>query len=199
MLNEPRTGKILSVLAQATLAALPWNDHRLRCELTGRTGAEAGDTCSRGGTGANCFRGFARGQSEPCHVRRPTDCDLGRPKRARLHWGRNWIALYKVGDSDITGAANGHSDIWFDHLCGLTSGTFKLRAPPQPAQYEFRYMVGDASVARSNTVTVSASAKDVSPRISRCSQALASRQPCISVSGDTLNTDAASSTLSLGP
>ena len=71
--------------------------------------------------------------------------------------GGDWIALFKVGDPDITGAANGHSDIWFDHLCGLTSGTFKLRAPPQPGQYEFRYMVGDTSIARSNGVMVSTS------------------------------------------
>ncbi len=71
--------------------------------------------------------------------------------------GGDWIALYKVGDPDSTGAANGHSDIWFDHLCGLTSGTFKLSAPSQPGQYEFRYMAGATSVARSNPVTVSAS------------------------------------------
>ena len=69
--------------------------------------------------------------------------------------GGDWIAIYKVGDPDITGAANGHSDLWYDHLCGGTSGTFKLSAPPQLGQYEFRYMVGDNSVARSNTVTVS--------------------------------------------
>jgi hypothetical protein len=69
--------------------------------------------------------------------------------------GGDWIAIYKVGDPDITGAANGHSDLWYEHLCGGTSGTFTLSAPPQPGQYEFRYMVGDNSVARSNTVTVS--------------------------------------------
>ena len=53
---------------------------------------------------------------------------------------------------------NGHSDLWFEHLCGATSGTSTLSAPPQPGQYEFRYMVGDTAVARSGPVTVSASA-----------------------------------------
>jgi hypothetical protein len=72
--------------------------------------------------------------------------------------GGDWVALYRVGDPDITGAANGHSDLWFLHLCGATSGTSTLNAPPEPGQYEFRYMVGETSVARSSPVTVSASA-----------------------------------------
>ena len=70
--------------------------------------------------------------------------------------GGDWVALYKVGDPDDTGAANGHSDLWYDHLCGATSGTRTLSAPPQPGQYEFRYLIGGTgSVARSNPVTVS--------------------------------------------
>lgn len=72
--------------------------------------------------------------------------------------GGDWVALFKVGDPDDTGAANGHSDLWFVHLCGATSGTSTLSAPPQPGQYEFRYMVGATAVARSSPVTVSASA-----------------------------------------
>jgi uncharacterized protein (TIGR03437 family) len=75
--------------------------------------------------------------------------------------GGDWIAIYKVGDPDITGAANGHSDLWFVHLCGATSGTSTLSAPTQPGQYEFRYMVGDTSVARSGPVTVSASTPSI--------------------------------------
>jgi hypothetical protein len=70
--------------------------------------------------------------------------------------GGDWVAIYKVGDPDITGASNGHSDLWFEHLCGPTSGTSTLSAPAQPGQYEFRYMVGDTSVARSSPVTVRA-------------------------------------------
>jgi hypothetical protein len=69
--------------------------------------------------------------------------------------GGDWLALYKVGDPDETGATNGHSDIWYDHLCGATSGTWRLSAPSQPGQYEFRYLLGSGSVARSNPVTVS--------------------------------------------
>jgi len=70
--------------------------------------------------------------------------------------GGDWIAIYKVGDPDITGASNGHSDLWFTHVCGATSGTSTLSAPSQPGQYEFRFMVGDTAVARSNPVMVNA-------------------------------------------
>jgi hypothetical protein len=72
--------------------------------------------------------------------------------------GGDWIAIYRVGDPDITGAANGHSDLWFTHVCGATSGTSTLSAPSQPGDYEFRFMVGDAAVARSSAVTVTPSA-----------------------------------------
>ena len=67
--------------------------------------------------------------------------------------GGDWVAIFKVGDPDATGAANGHSDLWFDHLCAATSGTLTLSAPTQPGQYEFRYIVGDTAVARSSPVT----------------------------------------------
>jgi hypothetical protein len=80
------------------------------------------------------------------------------PSGRGCNGGGDWLALFRVGDPDITGAPNGHSDLWFVHLCGATSGTSTLSAPPQPGQYEFRYMVGDTSVARSSPVTVSASA-----------------------------------------
>jgi hypothetical protein len=69
--------------------------------------------------------------------------------------GGDWIALYKVGDPDKTGAANGHSDLWYDHVCGAVTGRSTLTAPNQPADYEFRFMVGDIAVARSNPVAVS--------------------------------------------
>ena len=68
--------------------------------------------------------------------------------------GGDWIAIYKVGAPDATGAANGHSDLWYEHLCGATSGGFTLKAPNEAAMYEFRYMVDDFSVARSNPVEV---------------------------------------------
>ena len=80
------------------------------------------------------------------------------PSGQGCNGGGDWVAIYRVGDPDITGATNGHSDLWFDHLCGATSGTRTLSAPAQPGQYEFRYMVGATAVARSNPVTVSASA-----------------------------------------
>jgi hypothetical protein len=71
--------------------------------------------------------------------------------------GGDWIAIYKVGDPDITGAFNGHSDLWYTHLCGATSGTSVLSAPIEPGQYEFRYMIGDIAATRSGPVTVTAS------------------------------------------
>jgi hypothetical protein len=78
------------------------------------------------------------------------------PSGQGCNGGGDWIAMFRVGDPDITGAANGHSDLWYIHLCGATSGTSTLNAPSQPGQYEFRYMSGDTSVARSNPVTVNA-------------------------------------------
>jgi hypothetical protein len=68
--------------------------------------------------------------------------------------GGDWIAIYGVEDPDETGASNGHSDLWYEHLCGATSGTFTLSAPRQPGTYEFRYMVGSFSVARSNPIAI---------------------------------------------
>jgi hypothetical protein len=70
--------------------------------------------------------------------------------------GGDWIAIYKAGAPDITGASNGHSDLWYDHVCGATSGSRALSAPDQPGDYEFRFMVGDTSVARSGTISVRA-------------------------------------------
>ena len=68
--------------------------------------------------------------------------------------GGDWIAIYRIGDPDETGAANGHSNLWYDHICGAVAGTFALTAPNTPAEYEFRYMVGDIAAARSNPVKV---------------------------------------------
>jgi hypothetical protein len=70
--------------------------------------------------------------------------------------GGDWVAIYKVGAPDDTGASNGHSDLWYEHLCGATSGKFALKAPSEPGAYEFRYMVGGTSVARSNAITIEA-------------------------------------------
>ena len=70
--------------------------------------------------------------------------------------GGDWIAIYGVDDPDETGASNGHSDLWYEHLCGASEGKFTLSAPSRPGTYEFRYMIGDSSVARSNPVTIAA-------------------------------------------
>jgi hypothetical protein len=91
--------------------------------------------------------------------------------------GGDWVALYKVDDPDQTGAANGHSDLWFQHLCGGTSGSSTLTAPAEPGQYEFRYMAGDAAVARSNPVTVNASAGPRPPLV-----------PTLTIDGGTAST-----------
>jgi hypothetical protein len=76
------------------------------------------------------------------------------PKGRGCSGGGDWIAIYRVGDPDVTGAANGHSDLWYEHLCGAVTGTFALSAPTAPGQYEFRYMVGATAVARSAPVTI---------------------------------------------
>ena len=68
--------------------------------------------------------------------------------------GGDWIAIYRIGDSDETGAANGHSDLWYDHVCGATSGSWTVNAPSEPGAYEFRFMAGAGSVARSKPVRV---------------------------------------------
>lgn len=68
--------------------------------------------------------------------------------------GGDWIAIYRVADPDATGAANGHSDLWYEHVCGAPFGEWTMKAPSEPGEYEFRFMVGDSSVARSNPVTV---------------------------------------------
>jgi hypothetical protein len=79
------------------------------------------------------------------------------PSGRGCNGGGDWIAMYKVGDPDATGATNGHSDLWFVHVCGAISGTSTLSAPFEPGEYEFRFMEGDTAVARSSPVTVSAS------------------------------------------
>ena len=76
------------------------------------------------------------------------------PSGRTCEGGGDWIAIYKVGDPDDTGAANGHSDLWYEHLCGAPSGSWTLSAPAEPGEYEFRYLAGAGSVARSNPVTV---------------------------------------------
>jgi hypothetical protein len=68
--------------------------------------------------------------------------------------GGDWIAIYHVGDPDETGAANGHSDLWYDHVCGVPSGSWTVRVPMEPGVYEFRFMAGAGSVARTEAVTV---------------------------------------------
>jgi IPT/TIG domain-containing protein len=76
------------------------------------------------------------------------------PTGRNCNGGGDWIAIYRVGDPDDTGASNGHSDIWYDHLCGASSGSRTLAAPEQPGDYEFRYLVWDTSVARSERVHI---------------------------------------------
>jgi len=68
--------------------------------------------------------------------------------------GGDWIAIYRVGDPDETGAANGHSDLWYEHVCGVPSGSWTVSVPNELGVYEFRFMAGAGSVARSEPVAV---------------------------------------------
>ena len=83
MPNSPRRRIVRSMLAHGMLAPC-WIDSRLRCELAGRTDVHAD---ARGACPGGRYPGrrFSYCQSEPCHVRRPTDYELGGPKRAGLH------------------------------------------------------------------------------------------------------------------
>jgi hypothetical protein len=80
------------------------------------------------------------------------------PTGRSCNGGGDWIAIYPMGASDITGAANGHSNLWYTHLCGASAGESIATAPNQPGEYEFRFMIGDTSVARSNPLSVIAAA-----------------------------------------
>ena len=59
----------------------------------------------------------------------------------------DWIGFFKVGDSNVF-------DVWAMTTEGLPSGTFRLSAPSQKGQYEFRYLLDQMDVARSGLVTV---------------------------------------------
>ena len=63
----------------------------------------------------------------------------------------DWIAIYKVGASSID-----YDDIWWDYTKGATTGTFTIRAPAGPGQYEFRYFLDDGfeMVAKSSLIEV---------------------------------------------
>jgi hypothetical protein len=76
------------------------------------------------------------------------------PSGRGCNGGGDWIAIYRVGSPDDTGAANGHSDLWYDHVCGAPSGSWTIKAPDEAADYEFRFMIGGTSIARSNPVAV---------------------------------------------
>jgi hypothetical protein len=71
--------------------------------------------------------------------------------------GEDWIGLFKVGDPNTGGL---DWDRW-RYTTGATD-TVTFAAPAVPGDYEFRYMPDDGwvDVARSETVTVSASATE---------------------------------------
>jgi len=66
----------------------------------------------------------------------------------------DWIGLFKVGDP------NTNYELWWKYTDGAVAGTFRMAAPAQAGQYEFRYLLDDGYIdaARSSPVTVTASA-----------------------------------------
>ena len=62
---------------------------------------------------------------------------------------RDSIALYKKGDPNTAAG-------WWQETFGAVAGTFRLTAPAQEGQYEFRYLLDDevTDTARSSLVTV---------------------------------------------
>ena len=69
--------------------------------------------------------------------------------QGRSRW--DWIGLFKYAAANIS-----YNDGWYDYTNGAPSGTFKVIAPSDPGEYEFRYLVDDGfnDVARSETITV---------------------------------------------
>ena len=67
----------------------------------------------------------------------------------------DWISIYKVG-----ARSEAYDDIWWDYTNGASTGTFTIKAPAQPGQYEFRYFLDDGfeMVAKSSTLEVTAAA-----------------------------------------
>ena len=61
----------------------------------------------------------------------------------------DWIGLFRVGDSN-------REPLWWRYTNAAVAGTFDLKAPGIPGQYEFRYLLenGYTDVARSAAVTV---------------------------------------------
>lgn len=67
----------------------------------------------------------------------------------------DWIMFLNVGSPNTSYVTN-----WWEYTNGATHGTFKLKAPSRPGNYEFRYLLDDGfnDAARSTTVTVSSAA-----------------------------------------
>ena len=152
MSNTPRTGVVRSVLAQGALAAL------IVVTLGCGDSSPAGPTATPV-TPAPAAPALVYTVTASTNMVAPggqLSVSWVAPSGRGCIGGGDWIAIFGVGDPDVTGAANGHSDLWFTHVCGATSGTAMASAPTQPGQYEFRYMIGDTSVARSSPVTVEA-------------------------------------------
>lgn len=67
----------------------------------------------------------------------------------RLREAGEWMQLCRLGEGiNCVG--------WSAHTGGENVGSYPLTAPLAPGQYEFRYMVGDTAIARSNPVAVTA-------------------------------------------
>ena len=67
----------------------------------------------------------------------------------RLREAGEWMQLCRLGEGiNCVG--------WSAHTGGESVGSYPLTAPLAPGQYEFRYMVGDTAIARSNPVAVTA-------------------------------------------
>ena len=77
------------------------------------------------------------------------------PSGRGCNGGGDWIAIYRVGDPDETGAANGHSDLPGTTMCAAPRPDHgQSTRRPNLARTEFRFMAGAGSVARSKPVRV---------------------------------------------
>ncbi len=149
--NTPRTGVMLSVLAQGTVAALL--GMTLACSASSPTRPTPTPVAP-----ATVAAPPAPPPAAPAGVYTITASVNGVAAGDQLSvsWdaspagGADWIGLFKVG------APNTAYDFWWSYTNGKASGSFTFSAPVQAGQYELRYLLDDGfdDVARSSVVYV---------------------------------------------
>jgi hypothetical protein len=149
--NTPRTGIMLSVLAQGTFAAL------LGTTLACNASSPTRPTPTPVAPATVAPAPVAPAPLAPAVYTLTAGINGVAPgDQLSVNWaaspggGADWIGLFRVG------APNTAYDFWWSYTNGKTSGSFTFSAPVQAGQYEFRYLLDDGfdDVARSGVVIV---------------------------------------------